>query len=170
MTDAVDTTIRDAAVAYAERGWSVIPLHGITADGACTCTEGERCNGPGKHPRVFNWQRRTSNRPAEVAGWWAYYGDTANVGIVAGPSGLVIVDIDGDDGMAAFGRLTGGEFGTPYVVKTRRGWHLYFAADAADGLRPYVGRDDMKGLDLRAGMSYIVAPPSRFNGGRYAWS
>lgn len=159
-----------AAVAYAERGWRVIPLHGVGSDGKCSCGM-IGCTSPGKHPRVGRWQRIATSDPSTVEGWWRHYGETANVGIVAGPSGLDIVDIDGEQGLAAFGRVTGGEFTSPSVVKTRRGWHLYHAADPDRPLRPSAGTGDLKGLDLRAGDSYVVAPPSRgTDGAVYEWA
>lgn len=159
-----------AAVAYARKGWSVIPLHGLDAEGRCTCRM-HGCTSPGKHPRISKWQRIASSDPGTVEGWWRHYGESANVGIVAGPSGLDIVDIDGDAGTEAYGRLTGGEFDTPLVAKTRRGWHLYFEADPDRPLRPFAGTGEMKGLDLRSGDSYVVAPPSRaVDGTGYSWA
>jgi hypothetical protein len=155
-----------AAVAYAQKGWHVIALHGVRDDGGCTCNRGLACNGPGKHPRSLKWQQAATDKPDYVMGLWSHYGENANVGIVAGPSGLVIVDIDGDEGMAKFGEVTGGEFVTPFVVRTSRGWHLYFSAEAESALRPQAA----EGLDLRAGNSFVVAPPSRHkDGGRYEW-
>lgn len=162
--------IAAAAVEYARRGWHVIPLHGIDPDaGGCTCRQGSACPSPGKHPRSSEWQKNASDNPELVAGWWSHYGETANVGIVAGPSGLAIVDIDGPQGMEVFRQLTGGEATTPLIVRTGRGWHLYFAA-TDKATRPYAGTGDMKGLDLRAGASYVVAPPSlHASGERYTW-
>lgn len=161
-----------AAVEYARRGWHVIPLWGIDVDsGGCTCAQGRACPSAGKHPRSAAWQKHASADPEFVAGTWEHYGENANVGIVAGPSGLAIVDIDGDAGLDAFRRVSGGEVATDLVVKTRRGWHLYFEAGAAaEILRPFVGTGDLAGLDLRAGASFVVAPPSRHaDGGRYTW-
>jgi hypothetical protein len=160
------TPIGLAAVEYARRGWHVIPLHGVSEDGRCTCSRGSACNGPGKHPRSLRWQQAATANVEFVAGLWSRYGEEANVGIVAGPSGLVIVDIDGANGLDRFGEVAGGAFETPFIVKTGRGWHLYFSADAENSLRPQAG----DGLDLRAGHSFVVAPPSRHrDGGRYEW-
>ena len=36
-----------AARQYADRGWSVLPLHSLSLDGACTCSRGADCASPG---------------------------------------------------------------------------------------------------------------------------
>ena len=53
MNATASTVVPDAAVAYAERGWPVFPLHPIV-DGRCECG-GADCAG--KHPATTGWQR-----------------------------------------------------------------------------------------------------------------
>lgn len=158
--------IAKAAIAYAARGWSVIPLHSIVG-GVCTCRDGATCESPGKHPLWRDWPRQASSDPNTVAGWWSYYtkeGLTRNVGIVCGKSGLVVIDVDSEDGEQTLARLASGhEIPVTMVVKTKRGRHLYFEGDA-----PAI---KLPGLDVKAGNGFVVAPPSiRIDGGRYEWA
>ena len=40
-----------AALAYAERGWRVLPLHTVDEVGRCSCGN-HKCKSAGKHPRI----------------------------------------------------------------------------------------------------------------------
>ena len=91
----------EMALAYAKRGWSVIPAHHVTADGACSCGR-NNCGNPGKHPRI-GWVPYQTSAADEttITQWWGRW-EQANVAIVTGAvSGLVVLDIDvshgGDD-------------------------------------------------------------------------
>jgi hypothetical protein len=149
--------LKNAALDYARRGWHVFPLHGIV-DGACTCGNAS-CDNAGKHPRTRNGLKDATSDPDDVAYFWDKHPD-ANIGLVTGPSRLAVVDIDTDDARSVLEehlpleKLAGGP-----VVRTARGWHLYFA-DPDARARPSVGIGTHKGIDLRAGDSYVVAPPS----------
>ena len=68
-----------AALALAERGWKVLPLHDVMR-GACSCARGERCATPGKHPRLRKWQEWASADAGTVGGWWRQW-PSANVGV-----------------------------------------------------------------------------------------
>lgn len=67
------------ALACAERGWLVIPLHGIK-DGACTCGIPE-CNSQGKHPHIRDWRMKASTEQLVIRQWWDIWPDS-NIGIV----------------------------------------------------------------------------------------
>jgi putative DNA primase/helicase len=158
--------VAQAAIAYASRGWAVIPLHGVI-DGVCTCREGQACESPGKHPLWRDWPKQASSDPNTVSGWWAHYvreGKARNVGIVCGASGLVVIDVDSAEGEQTLERLVSGHQLPPTMVaKTRRGRHLYFEGEAPAAKLP--------GLDIKSGNGFVVAPPSvRVDGGRYEWA
>ncbi|MGA0134282.1 MAG: bifunctional DNA primase/polymerase [Opitutales bacterium] len=153
--------IRDAAIAYAEHGWYVIPLHGVNGDGTCTCWAGMECDSAGKHPLWRDWPEKASNDPEIVAAWWNEFQQPRNVGVVCGRSNLIVIDIDDEKGADWLNGLNGVVPGCPQV-RTRRGVHLY--------LEGQVQAAKLAGLDVKAGNGFVVAPPSlRADGGRYEW-
>ena len=144
-----------AALTYAARGWSVVPIE-----------------PRGKRPLVA-WrelQQRIADA-AEIEAWYQRWPD-ANVGIVTGAvSGLVVVDVDpqhgGQDSLAQIEREHGPLPRTAEVATGGGGRHLYFGHPGGTlhnraGLRP--------GLDVRGDGGCVVAPPSVHPNGRcYAW-
>lgn len=83
-------------------------------------------------------------------------GNAPGIGIVTGPSGIVIIDLDNDAAIRAWAE----RFGVPMtrIVKTPRGRHLYFQAPA--GLHIPPGTEIMPGVDVRGAESYAILPPS----------
>lgn len=154
--------VREWAIRYAENGWAVIPLHGIDDDGSCTCRLGSDCDSPGKHPYWRDWPTKASSDVEQVKSW--FDGVTPrNIGVVCGPSGLVVIDIDGPEGEALLRPLVEVGIVPPCPqVRTRRGRHLY--------LRGSVPAAKLRGLDIKSGNGFVVAPPSRrVDGGVYEW-
>ncbi len=97
-----------AALDYARRGWPVIPLHTLTADG-CSCHH--ECSSVGKHPRTKHGLKDATTDKESIRSWWDEWPD-ANVGIVAGAeSGLVVLDVDprhgGDESLRRLERVLG---------------------------------------------------------------
>lgn len=148
--------VRGAALAYAARGWSVIPIE-----------------PRGKCPLVswLAFQQRRADAE-QIEDWFRRWPD-ANVGIVTGRvSGLAVVDIDPRHGGAASLASAQDEHGPlpPTVVAETGGGgrHLYFAHPDAL-LRNRVGI--LPGIDLRADGGCVVAPPSVHPSGRpYRWA
>lgn len=148
----------DAALAYAERGWPVFPLHAIAPDGLCTCRN-KHCSSPGKHPRTKNGLSDASMDPAQIREWWKTW-PLANVAIRTGV-GLVVLDVDPDKGgaesLAALEQSHGALPRTYEVVTGRGGRHLYFrAAGTVPNSASLIG----PGLDIRGDGGYVVSPPS----------
>ena len=77
--------VKEYALAYAQRGWKVIPLYGIGEDGNCTCRLGSECGSPGKHPFWRDWPNKASDDPEQIAHWFDQ-GDY-NIGIDVHRSG-----------------------------------------------------------------------------------
>jgi KaiC/GvpD/RAD55 family RecA-like ATPase len=170
------TTLK-AALAYAARGWLVVPLH-TPKQGVCSCRK-ENCSSPGKHPRTEHGLKDGSIDPKQIALWWKKWPD-ANLGILTGQeSGLLVLDVDGEDGKAALQTLTEEHGALPKTlcVKTgrtgadgkRNGFHYYFRAPGGAEIRNSAGVLG-KGLDIRADGGYVVAPPSlHLSGLLYEW-
>jgi hypothetical protein len=144
-----------AALSYAGRGWSVLPLQAKS-----------------KLPLVA-W-RELEERHAgreEIEGWFRRWRD-ANVGIVTGAiSRLTVLDIDpkhgGDDALAELERRHGSLGPTVEVLTGGGGRHFYFASTGGE-IRNRAGL--AQGIDLRGDGGYIVAPPSIHPSGQpYRW-
>lgn len=119
-----------------------------------------------KQPAV-QWKSFQNRRPtsAEIQSWFSV-GAKTNVGIVTGVvSGIVVLDVDGDEGKASLAAL--GELPSTPTVRTGNGCHLYFRHPGFS-----VGNSVrlMPGLDIRGDGGYVVAPPSvHSNGSPYEW-
>lgn len=137
--------IATAALAYAARGWSVVPIE-----------------ARGKRPLVA-WrglQQRIAD-PAEIGRWYRHW-PGANVGIVTGrTSGLVVIDIDpalgGDSSLEAIEAAHGPLRPTVEAYTRGGGRHLYYA-------HPGVATPNrvapLPGIDVRGDGGCVVAPPS----------
>jgi hypothetical protein len=136
----------EAALSYAARGWSVIP---ISPDGC------------GKKPLVVwsGFQTKAADE-AQIREWWNQWPD-AGVAIVTGKiSGLVVLDIDGikvDD------ELVRDLFPKTLMATTpNNGCHLYYKY--AEGLTT----GSVNGIGVHSDGAYVVAP-STLGGGR-SWT
>ena len=163
------SSLATAAAKYASLGFAIIPLHGIT-NGACTCGKGE-CSSKGKHP-IGEHGASNPIIDAELATDQWRTTPTANIGIVAGASRRVIIDLDSPEAKAHFKLIadkdTLAAIDTAPIAKTGKGWHVHF--DTFVEYAPSVGSGDDHGIDIRGGVSYIVAPPSlHANGYTYTW-
>jgi hypothetical protein len=160
------------ALAYAKRGWSVIPAHHVTADGECSCGR-SNCGNPGKHPRI-GWVPYQTSAADEttITQWWSRW-EQANVAIVTGAvSGLVVLDIDvahgGDDSLHVLQMAHGKLPETPMVLTGGGGQHYYFAHPGDRSISG--GSGFSAGVDLRADGGIVIAPPSVHASGRsYEW-
>ena len=56
-----ETIILSTALRYHDLGLSVIPIHTPTLQG-CSCSKGELCEKPGKHPLLMSWKKYQKER------------------------------------------------------------------------------------------------------------
>lgn len=137
-----------AAYAYAARGWRVFPCRG-------------------KVPLTAHGCRDASDEAERIKAWWAE-SPGAGVGVATG-EGLVVLDVDGDEGADALHELERehGELPPTITATTARGAHYYFTTD--EEIRNSAGKL-AAGLDVRGDGGYVVAPPSPHpSGQRYEW-
>ena len=125
----------------------------------------------GKHPRVASWQTQASDDPMFVGQWWKLW-PAANIGVLAGGSGLVVLDVDprhgGLDSLKALMDTHGVLPYGPRVQTGSGGLHFYFkhpghpVGNSASAIAP--------GIDVKADSGYVVAPPSvHATGVSYKW-
>jgi hypothetical protein len=139
-----------AAHQYADAGWPVFP-----------------CRAGSKEPATEHGFHNATTGHRQIARWWSRQPE-ANLAIATGAPGPDVVDVDVREtgsGFAAFNRAkrAGLVEGYQAIVRTpSTGMHLY-----------YQGTDQRNGsirgqhLDFRSQGGYVIAPPSRGDGGEY---
>jgi hypothetical protein len=163
-----------AAQALAARGFRVFPLHGVTADGGCTCDKGAACSSPGKHPRFSLWQELANNDPKRVAHWfkrkqWL----NSNVGILTGAkAGVLVIDIDprhgGDETLQELVTMYGALPETLVAATGGGGMHIFYTLP--EGVKLRNSKALGKGIDVRGEGGLVVGVGSMHASGRpYEW-
>lgn len=169
-----------AALELAAAGFSVFPVWGIT-DGVCHCRQAD-CASPGKHPPV-RWREVATRDAAEITRLWRRWPLASSIGIATGePSGVIVIDLDGEKGIRQWDRLCAGRGGHPTTIEAvtgGNGRHLYFrhpeGFDVRNGVGVRNGGLDRNGLgpgiDVRSTGGYVLAPPSSHKSGNvYRWA
>lgn len=100
-----------------------------------------------------------------IKGWWTKC-PNANIGLATGlKSGLAVVDLDGQEGIASGNRLG---LSSPVCALTGHGKQLFYS-DTEGKLKNSV-KKLAPGIDTRGTGGYVVVPPSLHpNGKRYVW-
>jgi len=124
-------------VAYLRRGWAPIPLCWPDEAGNCACGRRDENGKPnphqgkdiGKAPLLGSGYQHVRPTEADVRRWWTRW-PRANIGILLEPSGLLVVDCDGQDALNEAlkkGLMPG------TVAETGSGWHYYYNANGVTG-------------------------------------
>ena len=147
----------DHALQYAGRGWRIFPIKPLD-----------------KKPLTKHGFKDASVSPSIIEAWWKKY-PTANIGLATGQaSGLVVLDVDGQEGFESLDKLLAHYNGKPMpyteIVRTSRGIHIYFALPQGERLPCSTGQGIEKGLDVRGDGGYVILPPSIHPSGHvYEW-
>lgn len=138
---------------YVSMGWHVIPLN-----------PGEKSPLLGKN-QIQEYRKRVPT-DSELRAW--FDGTESNIGIITGLKNKpVVVDIDSQAGVSNYQKFTDSAKYSVPVVKTPRGYHLYFNAQSVP---PRTRIGFIEDCDLKSEGGYVVAPPSiNGNGGIYSW-
>lgn len=117
------------------------------------------CHANSKRPIHDGWPALATNDPTQIAAWAAEY-PGCNWAVACGPSGIAVLDPDGEVGAASLFdfQIEHGFLPETRVHKTPRGGEHYIFAGT---LPNSVGKLGLK-LDTRGGNGYIVIPPSTF--------
>ena len=167
------------ALAYAGRGWRVLPCHAVDAAGNCSCGDNpgrvdarDVCTAQGKHPANERGATTATTDAEQIERWWLA-APLANIGIATGARlGMWVLDVDGDVGAASLAALQEQHGPLPETMAARTGGggtHYYWAIPADVTIRNSV-RKLADGIDVRGDGGYVLAPPSvHLSGREYTW-
>lgn len=155
----------DAVYRYIELGWYVLPCCPPDDSGSCGCGRGHKGRDIGKAPLTEHGHKDAFQDIGLVKSWWGVEPEL-NIGISLEPSGLVLVDADGPEGVREV-EQRGIPEGTAISV-TSRGRHYLFRRT----VEPITYRKNVgcsRQLEVKTN-GYFVAPPSRHLSGHvYHW-
>ncbi len=162
---------------WAEKGFSVIPVHKVDENGVCSCSLGKDCTSPGKHPAKSKWkQYQEKKADADTLFMWfeGRFKDY-NIGVVTGKisNNIFAVDVDigeGKFGQESFHDLQMANDDLPDTLEqiTGSGGRHYFYK-ATDDQEIHTGANTLgEGIDTRGeGGFVVVAPSNHKSGGKY---
>ena len=139
LPDPTDSPMLEAALWYHAQGFNVIPQ--------------DRAKKPLVKWKLYQDRRVTEE---EIREWWTR-SPNANIAIVTGAiSDLVVLDMDGDEGVQSMSELPGAGRVATTTVKTGNGYHAYFKHPGGKiktvRIRP--------GLDIKGDGGLVTVPPS----------
>jgi hypothetical protein len=141
-----------AALEFQEKGWPIFP-----------------CQPRGKTPACARGCLDATTDIDRINGWWGQFRDL-NIGLATGePSGLYVVDVDGNAGRQTLGNLEDRHGPLPPTLsvitgRDGRGEHFYFRL-GAHKVRNSAGLMG-PGIDIRGSGGYVLLPPSVHPSGR----
>jgi Bifunctional DNA primase/polymerase, N-terminal len=160
------------ALAFAARGFAVLPLHSVKASGeselACACGD-PKCGSKGKHPftRLAPHGLKDATTDIDVVRQWFTEAPMLNFGVIT--DNLPTIDIDprhgGDKAWLKLIRENH-DVHTWRVITGGGGQHIMFSAD-----KPLPCGKLVRGVDTKGVAGYIVGVGSMHaSGKRYRWA
>jgi hypothetical protein len=129
------------------------------------------CRGKNK-PLTEHGFKDASCDLAQVTDWWGRWPEAAVAVATGPPSQLLVLDVDGEDGVAALAELERAHGPLPQTVSSvtpRGGRHYWFRYPDGPAVPCSAGKIG-RGLDVRGDGGYVLLPPSKGpNGNRYTW-
>lgn len=123
---------------------------------------------PGTKKCPLSWKEYQNIRAnQELLEYW-FLDNDYHIGIVTGKiSGIVVVDVDSEEGKKKFFDFN---LQRSPTVLTGKGFHIYFKHPMDREIGNFQRRPDLEGIDLRGDGGYVVAPPSLHpSGSTYKW-
>ena len=141
-----------AALAYAERGWYVLPIKPNE-----------------KVPLTKHGVKDATTIPRTIRGWLKKWPD-CNIAIDVGRSGMLVYDLDPGSSIKKLNEALDGNLPkTGLESKTPRdGTHLFYALEKNDVV-PSSASKIAKNVDVRSSNGYVLLPPSCTKDGAYVW-
>ena len=144
------TALKDAALAYAKRGWPVFP---------CRLD---------KTPYTTNGVNGATTDAEQIEKWWKRW-PGANIAVNVGEAGMMVLDLDPGHDIEALERNIGELPETGLRQRTPRGGvHLFFALKPDEHAAPSAGKL-AQAVDVRGAASYVLLAPSKTADGSYQW-
>ena len=144
-------SLKEAVLHYAREGFYVVP-----------------CNG--KIPLLKKWPEKASKGPEQIKFWWKRWPD-ANIGIAVGKSDLLVLDIDGPEGIETYERQraeSGEKAKKTPTQRTGGGGFQKFYKRPSGGCKNRT--KFLPGLDIKCDGGLAIVPPSVHESGkRYKW-
>jgi hypothetical protein len=126
------------------------------------------CLPNGKAPATARGFRDATKDPSLICAWWNA-NPAFNVAVATGPpSGIFVIDVDAEAGLAQLEKRHGVLPPTVESVTPRGGRHVFFRYPPQQEIHNSVGRI-AEGVDVRASGGYVLVAPS-IVGRRYVWS
>lgn len=140
-------------MAAMDRGWPVFPVNG-------------------KKPATANGLHDATTDRSRIHTWWGPASDHGLALSTGEPSGVWVLDLDGEEGEQSVLELQKKHGQLPETVAARTGgggYHLFFQMPEGRDVRNSAGKV-AEGVDVRGTGGYVVLPPSPHpSGNRYEW-
>lgn len=160
------------AISYFRNGWIPIPIC-RPSNGECGCTHYNKDGEPirhgekyaGKAPLVKYKDMNITKKT--IIDWFTSFSN-ANIGILIKESGLVVLDIDGNEAITEIIEK-GYELPSSPIARTGKGEHRIFRADDRTPITRAIQRGDSQKIDILTDGFFIVEPSMHRTGTNYKW-